>query len=281
MAIALLQSGLWRGKGSVPRWAGAWPTLGARLLRVRRLALTALLTSALFATSVAKGQAIDEAEIEAHLRQMYLGHGERLLTWKRPIHYIVVGLEREQELKRTLDNHFAYVAALTGLSIQEADPTASKTNFILVFANPIPQIAPLKELKPLFGEAGQSDEGYLRMLESLERLQRTKFVTRTNDDSILLSAVLANPTSWDYELVGTRILQLIVAGLTKTELSNQISPSVWNSVDSLEPISRLPAIDEAYLRTLHRGTIKSGVPIKDGLRDLATAIASKLRNRAP
>lgn len=272
MAIALLHSGPWRGKRTTPTRLGFG--------RLRHLALRGLFASALLLPGAAIGQALDQREIEAHLAQMYQGHGEVLLTWKRPIYYIVAGLDKEQELKRSLDYHFTYLAALTGLEIQEADPTESKGNFILVFANPISQIAPLKTLRSIFGEDSQSDAEYLAMLEDMERRQSTKFVTNRTEDSILFTAVLANPTSWDYDLVSTQILQLIVVGLTKTDPSNKIRPSIWNSVDNLKPINRLPSIDEAYLRALHRRTVESGVPIEDGIRDLAAAIASNLKNQA-
>ena len=244
--------------------------------RLAVLCLMALLAGQIVFPTLANGQGLSRSEIENHLREIYKRHGDRLAIWKQPVRYSVVGLKR-QETKQLLDRQFAYLRDLTGLDIQEADPTDPNMNFILVFASPMAGMADAKILRPIFGEEGQSDAEYRESLEELDRagLQRRSFGVDYSD-ALAFFAVLTDPTGWKSEQVSVRFLQLIVQGLTQTTGSDHIRPSVFNTYEVLQPASRLPSVDEAYLKVLYGGTFISGMLIDEAIPELAAAVSSEL-----
>lgn len=222
----------------------------------------------------AKASPIDEAQVEAHLQHIYRYHGKTLFRWQRPVRYIVTGLsEQEQSL---IDRYFGYVRDLTGLDIERANPSKAEANFFLVFSNPIAQIAELNSLRAVFGRQNQTDDDYRRMLEGLDRDGTFQENVRRSNDSILQYGVLTNPTLWERELLDTWLLKLIVRGLTDASASGKMRPSVWSPGKDLEPMTRLPAIDEAFLKALYRGNIRTGTPVKKAIRELVSAISSDL-----
>lgn len=240
------------------------------------LFLMALLTGSIVFPAPASGQGPSRSEIEAHLREIYKGYGHKLEIWKQPVRYSVVGLKR-QETKQIVDRQFAYLRDLTGLEIKEADPTDPNRNFILVFASPMAGIADIEVLRPIFGKEGQSDAEYRESLEELDRdeLQLRSFGV-DHSGSLAFFAVLADPTEWKSNQITVRFLQLIVQGLTQATGSDRIRPSIFNTYEVLRPASRLPSVDEAYLKILYGGTFASGMPIDEVLPNLASAVASEL-----
>ncbi len=229
------------------------------------------------AAPMAKSESYDVSEIENHLREIYKYHGDALFRWQRPIYYIVAGLESEAT-KQLVDDQFAYLSELTGLDIQEADPAEANGNFLLVFASPMAQIAEVKSLRAIFGEAGESDAEYRERLEDLDKYGRQSRTIKRTSESIAFFAVLTDPTSWKEELVGAHFLRLIVQGLTQTSASDRIRPSVLNAVNTLQPSTRLPSFDEAYLKALYGERAKSDRTMEESLRELALATALELNN---
>lgn len=244
---------------------------------MRRIIVLAVIIAGMLLPGAAAAQTYDQAAVEAHLREMYRHHGDRLFKWKRPVHYLVLGLESEAT-QQLIDTHFAYLRDLTGLDIQRADRAEQNGNFILVFADPLSSIADLKTLRPLFGSEGQSDADYRSMLEGLDRDAAARTITKRTEDAIAQYALLINPGAWKEEVVSDALLTYIVIGLTQTVSSDEISPSIWNAGYGAHPISRLPSIDELYLKNLYRGGPQSGVPIELGIRHLAAAIAFDLNS---
>jgi hypothetical protein len=225
----------------------------------------------------ATAQVYEQATVEAHLREIYRDHGDRLLKWEGPIHYMVAGLESEAT-KRLIDDRFAYLRDLTGLDIQNAVTAGRKGNFILIFADPYTGLAELQSVRAIFGDEGQSDADYRSMLEELERERHSRVITKRSADAIVFHALLANPTFWKNELFTSLLLRFLVFGLTHTATSEEIQPSMFNAVGGRRPMAQLPSIDEIYLKNLYRGSVRSATPTDQGVRHLAASITFDLNN---
>jgi hypothetical protein len=244
---------------------------------VRILSVLVFVLASLVTLGPATAQTYDQATVEAHLREMYKDHGDRLFKWKGQIHYRVAGLESEAT-KRLVDDQFAYLRDLTGLDIQNAATTGRKGNFIFIFAGRYTGLADLKSVRAIFGDEGQSDAGYRSMLEELERDGRSRSITKSSADAIVFHALLTNPNSWKDELFTSLVLRFIAFGLTHTGTSEEIQLSMFNALAGLRPMARLPSIDEIYLRNLYRGDVRSATPTNQGIRHLAATITFDLNN---
>jgi len=242
---------------------------------VRLIAILAVMTAGILLPSAAPAQNYDEATVKAHLVALYQHNGPRLFKWKRPIRYIVTGLESETT-KQLVEGQFAYIRDLTGLDIQKADPAKKNGNFLLLFASPLASIAHLENVRAVFGRGGQSDTDYFTMLKELDRDGLSRSVTKKTSDAIVFHAALINPTSWDEKLIVKRVLKYVVGGLTEAGSSDVIRPSIFNADVGADPISRLPTIDEFFLRNFYRQSITSGQPLERGLDRLAAAISFDL-----
>ena len=222
-----------------------------------------------------KAQSFDQATVAAHLQEMYRQHGDRLYKWKGPIYYIAAGFESEAT-NRLIEKQFAYFRDLTGLDIQNAMEAGRKGNFVLVFADPLTSIADLKTIRAVFGKEGQSDADYRKMLEELDRDGVSRSITKRTKDAIAFYAQLTNPASWKDDEIASRVFKLIAGGLTQAHSSDTIRPSIFNTDGGFEPKSRLPTIDELYLRNLYSDSIAPGQTLERGLDRLSAAITFDL-----
>ena len=138
-------------------------------------------------------------------------------------------------------------------------------------------------MRSIFRSDGQSDAEFLKTLQDLDRDDLSRAVTKKSEKAILFHGALINPTSWDADELVTRVLSYVVDGLTGVGQSDVITPSVFNTDPLINSISRLPTIDELYLRNLyanlrhpHGYGIASGLPLKQGLDRLTVAISFDL-----
>lgn len=244
---------------------------------MRRFIFVAIALFLAAAPVVSRAQVYDEATIEAHLQEIYELNGERMLKWDRPIRYIVAGFD-SAATKQLVVDQFTYLGELTELDIRSAEETGEKGNFLLVFSDDYAALAELPTLRAVFGREDQSDAEYRAMLEELDREQVSRAVTNRTEEALTFHARLVNPSAWKDDVFISRVLRLIVQGLTQAGTSQRIEPSVFNVPATLGPMSRLPSFDEAYLRALYSPAILSGIPKDVAIRKMTAAIAADLNN---
>lgn len=244
---------------------------------MRHLVILAVVLLSIAAAAPVRAQVYDEATIDAHLRELYKYHGDRLFKWDRPIRYIVAGFESEATTQLVRDQ-FAYLRDLTGLDIRDAEEAGEQGNFVMIFSDSYGDLAEIKTVKTIFGRDGQSVPEFRAMLEDRHRDRIDTTITKRSEYAIGFYAIMADPTRIKDELFTAHQLDIIAIGLTQTVKSAVMKPSLWNSSEGRSPLTRLPSIDEAYLRALYSPAILSGIPMDVAIPKLAAAIAADLNN---
>jgi len=210
-----------------------------------------------------------QRQIEDMYRDSYGSGPATLLKWTVPIRYRVVGANNPKA-DAYIDSRMAYFSDLLGLDIERAaDP--NQANFFFVFATDLVATARMPQVAQFFKHRDETDDGYAARISHFnDAPTHSSYVI--GKESLKFAMILDNPLKSNHSFP-IHVDKLIIKGLTVTDNSDVIQPSIWNTTPASE---QLAPVDEAFLKALYSSDIPYEATVQSAMPALLRKIAAQL-----